>query len=62
MGSKFIKINDYILQKKEISWVDVTGTKVTIRMNNQDTVTNVTETEEEAQELFDEIWNILDMD
>lgn len=61
MENKFIKVNDYIIQKKKISWVNIMGTKVTIRMNNQDIITNVTETEEEAQELFDRIWDILRM-
>lgn len=59
MGSKFIKINDYIIQKEQIAWVNVEGKMVTIRMNNGDSVTNVTATKEDAQELLNEIWNLL---
>lgn len=59
MEDKFIKINDYIVQKKQIAWVNVEGNKVTIRINNGDSITNVTETKEGAQELFQEIWYLL---
>jgi len=59
MRDKFIKINDYIIQKEQIAWVNVEGKMVTIRMNNGDSVTNVTATKEDAQELLDEIWHLL---
>lgn len=59
MGSKFIMINDCIFQKEEITWVKIEGNKVDIMMNNGNGVTNVTETEESARELFQAIWNRL---
>lgn len=59
MRDKFIKINDCILQKEEITLVMIEKNKVNIKMNNGSIVTNVTETEEEAQELFEAIWNLL---
>lgn len=59
MESKFIKINDYILRKKQIVWVNAEGNKVNIRMKNGNTITTVTETEEEARELLQNIWNLL---
>ena len=59
MENKFIKINDYIIQKKQIVWVNAEGNKVNIRMKNGDSVTNLTETEEDAQELLQNIWNLL---
>lgn len=59
MEDKFIKVNDYIIQKKQIAWVNVEGNKVTIRINNGDSITNITETEEDARELLQEIWSLL---
>lgn len=59
MEDKFIKIKDYIIQKEQIAWVNVEGKIVTIRMNNGDSVTNATETKEDAQELLEEIWHLL---
>lgn len=59
MKSKFIMINDCIFQKEEITWVKVEGNKVDIMMNNGNSITNVTETEESARELFQAIWNLL---
>lgn len=59
MEDKFIKIKDYIIQKEQIAWVNVEGKIVTIRMNNGDSVTNATETKEDAQELLEEIWYLL---
>lgn len=59
MEDKFIKIKDYIIQKEQIAWVNVEGKIVTIRMNNGDSVTNTTETKEDAQELLEEIWHLL---
>lgn len=59
MRSKFIIINDCIFQKEEITWVKLAGNKVDIAMNNGNSITNVTETEAEARELFQAIWNLL---
>ena len=59
MEGKFIKVNDYIIQKEQIVWVNVEGKIVTIRINNGDSITNVTATNEDAQELLNEIWNLL---
>lgn len=59
MEGKFIKVNDYIIQKEQIAWVNVEGKIVTIRINNGDSITNVTATKEDAQELLNEIWNLL---
>lgn len=59
MEGKFIKVNDYIIQKEQIAWVNVEGKMVTIRINNGDSITNVTATKEDAQELLNEIWNLL---
>lgn len=59
MEDKFIIINDCIFQKEEITWVKLEGNKVDIMMNNGNSITNVTETEAEARELFQAIWNLL---
>lgn len=59
MKSKFIMINDCIFQRDEITWVKIEGKKVDIMMNNGNSITNVTETEESARELFQAIWNLL---
>lgn len=59
MKSEFIMINDCIFQRDEITWVKVEGDKVDIMMNNGNSITNVTETEESARELFQAIWNLL---
>ncbi len=59
MEDKFIKVNDYIIQKRQIAWVNVDGNKVTIRINNGDSITNITKTEEDARELLQEIWSLL---
>lgn len=59
MKSKFIMINDCIFQREEITWVKIEGNKVDIMMNNGNSITNVTETEAEARELFQAIWNLL---
>lgn len=59
MKDKFIKIKDYIIQKEQIAWVNVEGKIVTIRMNNGDSITNATETKEDAQGLLEEIWHLL---
>ena len=59
MKDKFIKIKDYIIQKEQIAWVNVEGKIVTIRMINGDSITNATETKEDAQELLQEIWSLL---
>ena len=59
MEDKFIKINDYIIQKKQIAWVNVDGNKVTIKINNGDSITIVTKTEKDARELLQEIWSLL---
>lgn len=59
MKSQFIMINDCIFQRDEITWVKIEGKKVDIMMNNGNSITNVTETEESARELFQAIWNLL---
>lgn len=59
MKSQFIMINDGIFQRDEITWVKIEGKKVDIMMNNGNSITNVTETEESARELFQAIWNLL---
>lgn len=55
MKSQFIMINDCIFQRDEITWVKIEGKKVDIMMNNGNSITNVTETEESARELFQAI-------
>lgn len=59
MKDKFIMIDGYIIRKNEIVWVKIEGNKVGIRMNNGDIITNTTETEENAQKLYQDVWRIL---
>lgn len=59
MEDKFIKVNGYIIQKRQIAWVNVDGNKVTIKINNGDSITTITETEEYARKLYEDIWRIL---
>lgn len=59
MEDKFIMIDDYIIRKKEIAWVKIEGTKIDIRMNNGDIITNIVGTEENARKLYQDIWRIL---
>lgn len=59
MEDKFIMIDSYIIRKKEIAWVKIEGTKIDIRMNNGDIISNTLETEENAQKLYQDIWRIL---
>ena len=59
MEDKFIMVNDCIIRKKEIAWVRVKDYKVEIGMINKDIITSIFETEEDAQDLFQNIWRIL---
>ena len=59
MEDKFIMINDYIIRKKEITWVKIEGNIIDIRMNNGDIINNTVETEEDARKLYQDIWRIL---
>ena len=59
MEDKFIMVNDCIIRKKEIAWIRVKDSKVEIGMINKDTITSISETEEDAQDLFQNIWRIL---
>lgn len=59
MEDKFIMVNDCIIRKKEIAWIRVKDYKVEIGMINKDIITSISETEEDAQDLFQNIWRIL---